>query len=236
MALTGFEGLCHAGGAPGSTERRFAGWEPADLLAGGLPVFPRLHIRSPRDELVLRSFLGQPLIVYAHHGDFTDGPDRLSECAAFINHEPAVSWGSAESLARSSYLTKREGPLLRVRLLARRVQLDLAEGVEQIVVEPPGSHPEPEQERVRLAIGEHHSSSRFTAAKSDRLDARGPGTAEISLERVDRVDLEHIASPPRRVRPILRRAATEGRDRLAPVSMRLGRGLGRRRRPSGESR
>jgi hypothetical protein len=221
MALTGFEGLCHAGGAPGSTERLLAGWEPADLLGGGLPVFPRRHIGSPRDDLVLRSFLGQPLIVYAHHGDFTDGPDLLAESAAFINHEPAVTWGSAESLARSSYLTKREGALLHVRLFARRVRLDLDEDVEQIVVELPGSHGEPEQERLKLAIGEHRSSSCFTAAKSDRLDARGPGTAEISLERVDRVDLEQIASPPRRVRPIMRRAATEGRDRLGPVAARL---------------
>jgi hypothetical protein len=223
MALTGFEGLCHTGGAPGSTEQLLAGWEPADLLGGGLPVFPRLHIRSPRDDLLLRSFLGQPLIVYAHHGDFIHEPDLLAESAAFINHEPAVTWGSAESLARSSYLTRREGALLYVRPFARKVQLDLDEDVEQIVVELPGSHGEPEQEQLELAIGEHRSSSRFTAGESDRLGARGPATAEISLERVDSVELEHIASPPRRVRPILRRTATEARDRFAPVAARLSR-------------
>jgi hypothetical protein len=235
MALTGFEGLCHAGGAPGLTERLLASWGPADLLGGGLPVFPRLHIRSPRDDLVLRSFLGQPLIVYGHHGDLADEPDLLAETAAFINHEPAVRWGSAESLARSSYMTRCEGAVLHVQLFARVVQLDLDEGVEQIVVELPESHSDPEQERVKLAIGERRSSSRFTAARSKRLRARGPTTAEISLERLDRVDLERSASPPRSVRPVLRRAATEGRDRLAPVSARFSRLLGgqnRSTRPS----
>jgi hypothetical protein len=63
MLRTGFEGLCHALSSPGSMGRPLAGWEPAELLAGGLPVFPRLSIRSAREDLVLRSFLGQPLIV-----------------------------------------------------------------------------------------------------------------------------------------------------------------------------
>ena len=104
MMLSGFEGLCYAWASPRSADRPLAGWEPADLLAGGLPVFPRLPLRNSRDDLVLRSFLGQPLIVYAHHQDFVDGVDLLVETAAFINREPAVRWGSAEGLARSSYL------------------------------------------------------------------------------------------------------------------------------------
>ena len=235
MALAGFEGLCHAGGPPSSTERPLAGWEPADLRAGGLPVFPRLHIRNQRDDLVLRSFLGQPLIVYAHHEDFTDEPDLLAETAAVINREPAVCWSSAKGLARSSYLTRRDGPVLHVQLFARIVRLDLDEDLEQIVVELPGSHLEPEQERVKLSIEEHHRSSRFTEARSDRFEVRGPATAEISLERLDRVDLEHVASAPRRLRPLVRRAATEGRDRFAPVSARLSRALGRRRPRSRQS-
>jgi hypothetical protein len=118
---------------------------------------------------------------------------------------------------------RREGPLLHVQPFARVVQLELDEDVEQVVVELPRSHPEPEQEQVELAIDARRSSSRFEARRSDPLDAHAPGTAEISLERLDRVDLTRIASPPGRVRPILRRAATEGRDRLAPVAAKLSR-------------
>jgi hypothetical protein len=226
MTLGGFEGLCHAFAPPGSTGRPLAGWEPADLVAGGLPVFPRLHIKNSRDDLVLRSFLGQPLIVYAHHEDLTDGPGVLAEAAGFINREPAVRWGSTESLARSSYVTRREGALLYVQLFARSIQLDLDEEVEHVVVELPRSHGEPEHERVTLRIRERTSSSRFTNGKSDRFAAHDSETAEISLERVDAVDPRHIPSPPRRIRPILRRAAAEGRDRLLPASARLIRTLG----------
>jgi hypothetical protein len=58
MMLSDFEGFCRP--SPGSTARLLAGWEPADLVAGGFPVFPRLHVRASRDDLVLRSCLGQP--------------------------------------------------------------------------------------------------------------------------------------------------------------------------------
>jgi hypothetical protein len=219
MVRSGFEGLCHAVSAPSSSDRALAGWQPAELVGGGLPVFPRLHVRNPRDDLVLRSFLGQPLIVYGHHEDFADS-GRFAEAAAFINHEPGVSWGSAESLARSSYLTRREGAELHVRLFARIARLDLEEDVEHVVVELPESHGEPEQERVELAVAGRQSSSRFTGAMSDRLSVSGPATAVISLHRVERVELERVAEPSRRVRPILRRVATEGRDRLAPLRRR----------------
>ena len=165
------------------------------------------------------------MIVYAHHQDFLDGVDLLVETAAFINREPAVRWDSAEGLARSSYLTRREGAVLHVQLFARTIRLDLDEEVEHVVIELPGSHGEPQRERVTLRIGEQNLSSRLMGLKSDRLAVHGPGTAEISLKRVDSLDTEHIASPSRRIHPILRRAATEGRDRLLPVSARLSRTL-----------
>jgi hypothetical protein len=227
MVRTGFEGLCHALSSPGSMGRPLAHWEPAELLAGGLPVFPRLSIGSPRDDLMLRSFLGQPLIVYLHNEDLVDGLDALVEAAALINREPAVRWGSAESLARSSYLTRREGTVLHVRLFARSVELALDEDVEHVVVELPGSHDEPDRERVTLAIEGLSSSSSLVGARSEPLVARGPGTVRISLERIDAVDPRSVASRRLRVRPLVRRAVTESRDRLLPVSASVQGTLGR---------
>ena len=227
MLRTGFDGLCHALSSPGSMGRQLAGWEPAELLAGGLPVFPRLSIRSPRDDLVLRSFLGQPLIVYLHNEDLVDGLDALVETAAFINHEPGVRWGSVESLARSSYLTRREGSVLHVRPFARSIDLALDEGVEHVVVELPGNHGEPDRERATLTTEGSSSSSPLQGVRSNALVARGPGTARISLERIDAVDPRQVASPPFRVSPLVRRAATEGKDRLLPVSASIQSTLGR---------
>ena len=227
MVRTGFEGLCHALSSPGSMGRRLGRWEPAELLAGGLPVFPRLSIRNPRDDLVLRSFLGQPLIVYLHNEDLVDGLDTLIETAAFINREPGVRWGSAESLSRSSYLTRRKGTALHVRPFARNVELALDEDVEHVVVELPGSHDEPDRERATLTTERSSSSSSFLELRSNALAARGPGTARISLSRIDAVDPSGVSAPRRRVRPLVRRAATEGRDRLLPFSARIQRVLGR---------
>ena len=227
MVRTGFEGLCHAVSSPGSMGRPLARWEPAELLAGGLPVFPRLSIGSPRDDLVLRSFLGQPLIVYLHNEDLVDGLGALVEAAAFINCEPAVRWGSAESLARSSYVTRREGTVLHVRPFARSIEVALDEDVEQVVVELPGSHDEPDRERATLTIEGSSFSSSLVGVRSKLLAARGPGTARICLERIDAVDPRRVASPRLRVRPLVRRAVTESRDRLLPVSARVPGTLGR---------
>ena len=116
MVRTGFEGLCHALSSPGSMGRPLARWQPAELLAGGLPVFPRLSIGSPRDDLVLRSFLGQPLIVYLHNEDLVDGLGALVETAAFINREPAVRWGMPRA-SRARATSRREGTVLHVRPL-----------------------------------------------------------------------------------------------------------------------
>jgi hypothetical protein len=207
--------------------RPLARWEPAELLAGGLPVFPRLSIGSPRDDLVLRSFLGQPLIVYLHNEDLADGLGALVEAAAFINREPAVRWGSAESLARSSYVTRREGTVLHIQPFARSIELALDEDVEQVVVELPGSHDEPDRERVTLTIEGSSFSSSLVGVRSKPLVARGPGTARICLERIDAVDPRRVASPRLRVRPLVRRAVTESRDRLLPVSARVPGTLGR---------
>jgi hypothetical protein len=221
MMLSGFEGLCYAWASPRSSDQPLTGWGPADLRAGGFPVFPRVPLSNSLDDLVLRSFLGQPLIVYAHHHDFIDGPDLLVETAAFINREPAVRWASTEGLARLSYLTRRDGALLRVQPFARRIHLDVDEDVEHIVVELPRSHSEPDWERVTLAIGGANSSSPLIGGQSNPLAVRGAGTVRVSLERIDAVDPRRIASASRRVRPLVRRAATEGRDRLLPVSARL---------------
>src|SRR5580765_1097435 len=56
-----------------------SGWQPLDRIAG-LPVIPRLHVSaSDRDDMPFRAFLGQPLVLYAHHTDLKAGLDVLAE-------------------------------------------------------------------------------------------------------------------------------------------------------------
>jgi hypothetical protein len=217
MLLVGFEGLCYSWSTPRSSDQPLVGWEPSELRAG-LPVFPRFLVTKPRDEIVLRSFLGQPLILYAHHSDLANGLDLFGEAAAFVNREPGVQWGGAERIARSSYLTRREGKALTVRLCARNVELQIPPGVEELMVELPSAHSAPQQEMVTFRTGSSTTLSGFSGLLAGPFPVADAGSAEIYLTHIDAVDPDDIRPPRRRLHPILRRVATESRDRLTPLA------------------
>ena len=63
-------------------EKPVAGWELAELVSGGLPVIRRESLSVSREDLILRAFLGQPLVLYGHHDDLSEGPDLLREIVA----------------------------------------------------------------------------------------------------------------------------------------------------------
>ena len=232
MLRTGYQGLCHAWGSPRAIDRPLADWEPAEIRAGGLPVFPRLPMTAPRDDLVLRSFLGQPLILYGHHGDLADGVGVLDEAAAFVNREHGVVWGSLTDIARSRYVTRRDGKALRVRVFTREAKLDVPAGVEKVIVELPRTHGEPEREIVTLTTARDSAGSGFPNGVSGPFPIAEPGAVRISLARTDALDPSRVSPPRPRLQPIVRRAAAECRDRLAPIVPKLTRGAPRSRRRS----
>jgi hypothetical protein len=79
-----------------------AAWRPIDRVAGGLPILLRADFRlHPREDLVLRAFLGQPLILYGHHDLLAEGPDGFAEAAAQINRLGDVSWSSLAAIAHA---------------------------------------------------------------------------------------------------------------------------------------
>jgi hypothetical protein len=76
------------------------GWNPFDVVAGSLPVLLRADfLHHPREDLVLRAFLGQPLILYGHHDLLADGPDALARAAAEINRLGEVHWSALGAMA-----------------------------------------------------------------------------------------------------------------------------------------
>jgi hypothetical protein len=78
-----------------------AGWGARELVAGGLPLLLRTGFDAPREDLVLRAFLGQPLILYGHHDLLADGLDVLAEATAAIDALGAVRWCSLAAIARA---------------------------------------------------------------------------------------------------------------------------------------
>ncbi len=143
-------------------------------------------------------------------------------------------WGSLANIASSSYVTKRDGPTLRIRVFAREAKLDVPDGAENVIVELPDAHGEPDRETVTLTTARDSASSGFTNGISDPFPIDEPGAVRISLVRLDAVDPFRVALPRTRLQPILRRAAAEGRDRLAPIATNLG--LGSRGAPRSRPR
>jgi hypothetical protein len=190
------------------------GWERADFVAGGFPVMLRHPIvgRGP-SELALRAFLDQPLILYGHHGDLADGLELFRDVVAEVDALTAPRWCSLEEIARVGYETRREGDLLRVRMLSRRAYVEVPEGVETIAVELPAAHGAPERERLMVA-GE---------AAGDLADGCAPvpvpagTTVALSLRHVDAVDPHHVPQPRLRAATLARRVVGEGRDRALPL-------------------
>lgn len=192
-----------------------AGWRGADFTPGNLPVFLR-HPLADRHcssaELVLRAYLDQPLVLYGHHADLAEGLGVLARRTAEVNRLGAVRWSSLGEIAASSFEHRREGDLLRVRPYARRIEVEVPEGVRRVVVEPaPGSGP-----------GDLVRTPAATVALGEPFPAAGPNSLRLVLESPDAVAPRTVPAPPHRPWPIARRLAGEARDRVAPARRLLG--------------
>jgi hypothetical protein len=202
-------------GLPASTP--LAGWHPAELVAGGLPVLPRCPLDAPREDLALRAMLGQPLILYGHHRDFAQGLDILAQAASEINGLGDVQWGSLGWIARGSYSTRPFGDVLLVRMHARRIAVEVPAGTRALCV----LVPEP--------IGGAGGHRVIVAGESmEVVFDEGVGTSElVAVDGRARVALTLVADRPlspggvdaRGIRPwtFIRRTLVEGRDRIQAI-------------------
>jgi hypothetical protein len=218
MFRLGFEAVCISrpypwldGMAPPTP---LAGWRPAEMVAGGLPVLPRYPISSAREDLALRTLLGQPLILYGHHGDLADGLDVLAQAAADINDLGEFRWGPLSWIARGSYATRLCGESMLVTMFARRIELEVPAGVREVrvlVQEPLGG-----AAGHRLDYRGGHADLAFHDGLGVSQTMTVGTEAHMDLTIVPDRALSPTAVPSPAVKPWpwLRRAIVEGRDRL----------------------
>jgi hypothetical protein len=194
-----------------------AGWAPAELVAGGIPVLPRVPLGAPREDLALRALLGQPLILYGHHDDFAAGLDVLAQASADIDALGPVSWGPLTAIARAGSSLRSQQDTLIVRMHARRVLVEAPVGVRSLqieVVEPfggSGAH--------TLSHPGGLAAVRFEAGlgRTEPVALAATGKIELTLSSDKPLQAEQLPAPRTRLWPLLRRAAVEGRDRLAAI-------------------
>ncbi len=222
LLRTGFDGLCITRPYPWldrpPAEAVLAGWRPAELVAGGFPVLPRLPIRSAARHVALRAFLDQPLILFGHHDDLAGGLEPLAELAAAVNALADVRWMPLGEIVRTNVDTRTDGTAMEVRLHTRRASVDVPEGIDELRVLLPVAHGDVVDEPIsigpdRLLLGAAARDGWRTLSVAARA-----GPLEIELGRFDALDPWAAARAPWRPTARVRRTLAEGRDRLLPVA------------------
>jgi hypothetical protein len=217
-------------GLPAPTS--LAGWDPAEIVGGGLPIMPRYHLEDPREDLVFRALLGQPLILYGHHGDFADGLDLFAEAADYINGLGDARWEPLGRIARGNYATRLIDDVLQVRMYSRRIALEVPAGVRALDIqlrEPLGG---PRFHQLSHPAG--LADLRFSEGRGRVLleELGEPGRLELSLSADQPLGFEDVATPGFKAWPPARRLAVEVRDRSQPLLGNVGRRGSRSRRQS----
>jgi hypothetical protein len=198
-----------------------AGCRPADLSAHGLPVLIRRQF-DDYDDVVLRAFLDQPIVLYGHVSDLDGGLEPLAAAAELINSLGDYSWSSLDALLRGNFETRRDGDAMEVRPFARHIRLETPADVRRVILRTPETL---------------HRSDVLSATLDGRDAAVEDSMIVLPQGRSETYELEvrwlwngdHVPSETRAVRSgpriLTRRLAAEGRDRLRPLARRArGRG------------
>lgn len=196
---------------------RLIKWYPTDIVDGGLPIVPRHPIEQARQELVFRALLGQPLILFAHHGDFADGLDALEQAASEINGLGDVRWESVGSIARDCFFTRRVGSELHVQMHARRIALDVPEGVGELQVELPSLLASEPVRRLSVGSARVALTRMGGSWRSGSLPVTPGKRVELTLLAEHPLQPATVPAPRPTLWPVARRALVEGRDRLRPL-------------------
>ncbi len=143
------------GGFEGMTTNRWSLWKhsppetlpedfgvrPADVLEG-LPVVSRFRFNSMicRNEICMAALLGQPIVPYGHHQDFSRDMVEARKAVEEVNALGQVQWMSMERILETNFEQYAdEGDLLRIRLFSVRVRGTMPEGKTRLQVELPPS-------------------------------------------------------------------------------------------------
>ena len=210
----GFDGVCTEWPywwlAEADATTAFSGWQPLDRLAG-LPVIPRLHVvASDQDDMPFRAFLGQPLVLYAHHTDLKDGLDLLAERADDVRALGVNSWRSLGNLATNVVSAYRFGENMEFTLHSQKAHIRVPEGVSHARFVCVGR--EPSATTLRLELRDARGLRQIAQGELAAVDA---GEITVTVIATPSAASTRAGWP---IRGAVRRLLTESRDRAAPFS------------------
>ena len=215
LGALGYDALCAIHPLPWTEhpppDRPLAGWDPADF-AGGCAVIPRVPLPEPAAALALRAFLGHPIVLYGHHGDVAGGLEPLADAAARVARLGDVRWMSLGDIAAGNHALRVDGDTAVVTAYARRLRVDVPAGVRRLTVAAPRGAGD--------ALTGFSAGGGGPVAFGAFAAVAGDTVAELRLTGAVATDPSAVAPPAWRPWPVLRRLATETRDRAQPLLAR----------------
>jgi hypothetical protein len=208
---------------PDATWPATFGMHRSEILGGGLPVSPRIRMSSHwRNDVLLKAFLRQPIIIAGHHYDAANGMELLAQIATVVNGLGTVIWSDVQGVLQTNYLQRMEGDQLRVKMYSRRIRIVLPPGVRGLCVERPWLEPG----RAEKLLIEPDGGAKM------ELET-GPATDWIALGKAMVVDItSQVANPLASSKvpppapspwPVARKILMEVRDRLSTALPIVGR-------------
>ena len=198
-----------------SSAHSLSGWHIAELLEPGFPVMIRRSF-AEHEDVVFRSYLDQPMILYGHTSDLAEGLGSLETAAAEVNSIRDVLWSPLHDVARRNFEQRRSGSCLWIRPYALHVRVQLTPEIEEVRVEPPpnGAFASAPPSIAGQRIGESRWDVGAGALYIDRRDR--PTSVEISWLPRRRVAVRGAPPRPALAWAVIRRALAEARDRAKP--------------------
>lgn len=201
-------------------------WSPSvglnlsEFLGGGLPLINRFSLNQDcRIDIALASYLGQPIIPVGHHQDVREGYKVLEDLSDFINGLGQAQWLDMRQIARSNYLARTRGEVMRVRTYSRRFRIDVPDGINRIEIECAWPQEDASPETVTIERPGKVETSEVRGSDVEFfVDA--PGPIDVNIRHLEWVDFRSVPAPQMAIWPLVRRILAEGRDR---VTSKLGR-------------
>ena len=222
----GFEALCTTLGWWADwpeDQASIAGIAAADVSPAGLPVFARhcLAGRFAREDALISAYLGQPVVLYGHPQDLSDGYDLLERAASWLRSVSPTIWLALERIARTNVITHFDVPsaTLHLKVLNRRCNVMAPAGARSASIEGPGSADSVGCVRSGGAVSRLHATA-IGWQSDEHLPCEGGHPVEVIFGDAFR---DHARRRPTTapLRAYARRAGVETRDRLRPILRQL---------------
>jgi hypothetical protein len=210
----GFESACISHGSLRAHNRskdwtRTLGYRPSEWVQA-CPVLPRWGLTGDvRNTVLLAAFLGQAIILRAHHQDLRNGIELLDHTAAFINSLGPVRWTSLTGVGLLNCQWRLDGGVCGVKPLSRAIMLETPGPADRLLVE---ADLEGGEHRWRISFP-NGGVSTVCAGEMVALPEGQNGSIRVALHAPP--PRAAVGEPARSSAPaFLRRLLTEARDRL----------------------